>query len=333
MPKKSLRFLRIAVTAALFVYVLHSAGLFRAEGWQELFTTLKNTHLGWLLASFGVALLLSFSSAVKWYMLLQARGIAVGLWRIYAYYMVGRFFNLVLPSSVGGDFIRVHELGKYTGRQADAAASVFVERFSGLITLVTLAMMAVGINLKLFNLPWLTAALGSGGVIVAFICWLIIDERPFKLIQKLLGNRVRLLDGVLTKIGKLRQAVLSYQDIPSALWIAFINSLIFNLLAVINIWVSTVAFGVKFAFVKALVATPVILFIMNLPFSIGGLGLMEFAYSFTLGLFGVPATVAFSVALLMRIKTFIDAAIGSTVYPLVSSDRSIPEQAPHNLGN
>lgn len=333
MPKKPLRFLRLAVTTALFVYVLHSAGLFRPEGWQELGKTLGHTQFGWLLASFGVAFLLSFSSAVKWYMLLQARGITVGLWRIYGYYMVGRFFNLVLPSSVGGDFIRVYELGKYTGRQADAAASVFVERFSGLITLVALAMLAVGINLKLFNLPWLTAALAVGGVSVAFVCWLILDDRPFRLSQKLLGQRLSLLDGVLTKIGKLRQAVLSYQDIPAALWIAFVNSLIFNLLAVINIWVSTLAFGVNFPFVKALVATPIILFIMNLPFSIGGLGLMEFAYSFTLGIFGVPAAVAFSVALLMRLKSFIDAGIGSLVYPIVSGDRSIPAEAPPNFGN
>ncbi len=44
-----------------------------------------------------------------------------------------------------------------------------------------------------------------------------------------------------------------------------------------------------------------------------GIGLMEFAYSFTLGLVGAIPTLAFSTALLLRAKTLFHAGIGSTL--------------------
>ena len=317
MPRSILRFLRLAGTTALLVYVLGKAGLFRPQGWQNLFEIYSHASFLLLLASVGMTVILDLSSSIKWYMLSRSQGLRVGLWRLFAYYVVGKFFNLVLPSSIGGDVVRMHELGRYTGRYADATASVFVERFSGLATLVVLALIAVVVNLHIFNLPWLTIGLGVGALAMGAICWLIIDARPFNFMKRF-AKRVPLLEKLLTKVEKFRKAVLAYQHSLGALWWALINSLIFYFLAVVNVWVSVLAFGTPISFASLLVAVPVIMFIMNLPFSIGGIGLMEFAYSFVLGLFGVPPTVAVSTALLMRAKTLLDAGIGSLLYPLVS---------------
>lgn len=321
MSKSTLKFTRIAATAALLTYVLHKAGLFKPQGWQELFAIFTHAHLWFVLASLGAGILANFASAVKWFMLCRSQGISVSLWRLWAYYMVGKFFSLVLPSSIGGDVVRMRELGRYTGRYADATASVFVERFSGLATLVVLALVAVVVNLELFNLPWLTFGLGCGALAVGAICWLIIDQRPFNWLQKRCGNRLPLLHNLFTKIGKFQQAVLVYQHDPQALWWALLNSLVFYFIAVVNVWVTVLAFRAELDFISVLVAVPVILFIMNLPFSIGGIGLMEFAYSFTLGLFDVHPSVAISTALLMRAKTLFDAGVGSLLYPLVSDGK------------
>lgn len=318
--KSALRFLRIVATTALLVYVLGKAGLFQPQGWQNLLEIFAETRLSFLLASVAMTLALNFASSVKWYMLSRSRGLEVSLWRLFAYYEVGKFFNLVLPSSIGGDVVRMHELGRYTGRYADATAAVFVERFSGLATLVMLALIAVVVNLQIFNLPWLTIALAVGALGMGFMCWLIIDQRPFQFTKKVLATRLTFLDKLLTKVEKFRKAVLAYKDDPSALWWALINSLIFYFLAVVNVWVSILAFNTEVSFTSILVAVPVIMFIMNIPFSIGGIGLMEFAYSFTLGLFGIEPTIAISTALLMRAKTLVDAGLGGLLYPMVSEN-------------
>ena len=331
MKKKVLHFIRIAVTAALLAYVFHKAGLLSIKGWQNLFETFSQANRGLILLSILLVPLTDFVSTVKWYCLAQAIGLPVSLWRLYAYYVVGTFFNLMLPSSIGGDVVRIHELGRYTGRYADSAAVVFVERFSGLAMLVFLAAIAVIVNLKTFNMPWLTSALTVGIVGVALICWMIVDQRPFNFVNKHLGRRLPLLGSFLQKLNKFREAVLVYRNKPRALWVAVINSLLFYLLAICNVWVGALAFDSSVDFISMVVAVPILMFIMNLPFSIGGIGLMEFAYSFTLSLFGISPAVAISTALLMRLKTFISAGMGGLMYPLVSQDVSSPQQLAEDI--
>lgn len=331
MSKKSLkslfRFIRIAATAALLVYVLHKAGLFSAQGWQDLLNTFIHAKLGLILASFVIGFLMNLSSAIKWLMLTRALELPVNLRRLLVYYIIGKFFNLVLPSSVGGDVIRIQQLGQYTGRYAESSASVFVERFTGLTTLVFLALIAVVVNLQTFNLPWLTLTLGIGAVGVGAICWLIIDDRPLKLVQNHLPN-VPLLQSLLTKIGKFRQAVLSYQQVPQAIRWALINSFIFYFLAIANVWVTLLAFGADVSFMSMIVAVPIIMFIMNLPISVGGIGLMEFAYSLILGLMGVAPALAISTALFIRTKTLVDAGFGGILYSLTGEGRQLNQTAP-----
>ncbi|MGB3295728.1 MAG: lysylphosphatidylglycerol synthase transmembrane domain-containing protein [Phormidesmis sp.] len=332
MKKKVLHFIRIAVTAALLAYVFHKAGLLSVTGWQELFKTFSQANKGLILVSILLVPVTDFVSTVKWYCLAQACGLPVGLWRLYTYYVIGTFFNLILPSSIGGDVVRIHELGRYTGRYADSAAVVFVERFSGLAMLVFLAAIAVIVNLQTFNMPWLTTALLVGIVGVALICWMIIDKRPFNFVNKHFGHKLPLLSSFLKKLNKFREAVLVYRDKPGALWLAVFNSLLFYFIAICNVWVSALAFDSSVSFISMVVAVPILMFIMNLPFSIGGIGLMEFAYSFTLSLFGINPAVAISTALLMRLKTFISAGMGSLMYPLVSKNMSSPQQMAEDIG-
>lgn len=324
--KSALKFIQIAVTTALLTYVFHKAGLLTLQGWQDLFKTFSGANLSLIILSLLFVPLMDFVSSFKWYCLARSCNMSVSVWRLYAFYIVGCFFNLVLPSSIGGDFIRVHELGRYTGRYAESAAVVFVERFSGLVILVVLAMMAVIVNLQMFNMPWLTGALAAGLVAAASVCWIIIDQRPFNFLNNRLGGRIKLVSVFLSKLGKFRNAVLIYQNKPGAIWLAVFNSLLFYFLAILNVWVSALAFDSSVSFTSMLVAVPVIMFIMNIPFSIGGIGIMEFGYSFTLGLFGVNPTVAVSIALLMRIKTLIAAGMGSLIYPLVSEGMASPKQ-------
>ncbi len=259
-------------------------------------------------------------------MLLKSRGIFVKLYRLFSYYLIGKFFNLILPTSMGGDIVRIHVLGVYTGRKADAVASVFVERFCGMITLIGISIAAVLVNLKIFNIPIITISLSVFTVIILFIGWIIIDQRPLKIVQKKLGNKVPMLVKYFSKLKNIQKAVLDYKKNRSALLIAVLNSLIFYFLAVVNVWFNALAFDINVNFLSMLVAVPVILLIMNLPISIGGIGLMELAYTLTLELVGYSAALGLSVALLMRAKTFVDAGIGGLLYPFFSEGRSIVKE-------
>ena len=60
-----------------------------------------------------------------------------------AYYFIGMYFSLLLPTSVGGDVMRVWYLERQIGRKWAALASVFLERLNGLLVLIAVACVGV----------------------------------------------------------------------------------------------------------------------------------------------------------------------------------------------
>ena len=311
--------LRVLITAILLLYVLEKVGLFDTEKRADLFVLVRSVSIPLLLLSFVVSLLLNLSSAYKWYLLLRSRNVAVTFFRSWALYMIGIFFSLFLPTSMGGDLIRIHELGKMTGKRAEAAASVFIERFSGMVILFLLTIVALLMQRQLLSVVWMSVSLLFAVAASIALIWMIVDERPYRFITKLLGNRSGLLDKILGKLDSIHCAVLEYRDDKSALLIALLNTFLFYFLAVLNVYVTALAFSAEVQFTELLVAVPLIMFIMNLPISIGGIGLMEFAFVFIFELSGYSGALALSTALLMRVKSFVDAGIGGLLYPVISA--------------
>jgi len=64
-----------------------------------------------------------------------------------------------------------------------------------------------------------------------------------------------------------------------------------------------------------LIATPIIMLLMNIPLSFGNIGLMEFAYTNIFLLMGYGAELGAAVAILMRLKSLFDGAMGGVFHP------------------
>ncbi len=140
-------------------------------------------------------------SGLKWGVLLRAAGIRVRLSRLMAYQWMAEFFNNFLPAQVGGDVMRGYSLASDTHRTADAAASVLIDRFIGLLVFMSAAALASGAML-LFGRPDGTAfppeqlvtvrviALGSGlvtlGLLVALFS--LLSRRLKALVERLLAR-------------------------------------------------------------------------------------------------------------------------------------------------
>jgi len=125
-----------------------------------------------------------------------------------------------------------------------------------------------------------------------------------------------LLDKVLAKVDRLLESVQVYGQHRDALAWAFINSFVFYFLAVINVYLTARVFHMEVSLIHMLAATPIIMLIMNIPFSLGNWGLMEGAYIGVFHLMGYPLELGFSVALLMRVKSLLDGALGGVLHPI-----------------
>jgi uncharacterized membrane protein YbhN (UPF0104 family) len=82
-------------------------------------------------------------SGYRWQLLARPLGFEGSVWKFTSLYFVGMFFNLFLPTSVGGDVARAWYLSNQPGRRMDAMLSVLVDRASGLMVLILIACTAV----------------------------------------------------------------------------------------------------------------------------------------------------------------------------------------------
>ena len=119
--------LRIAVTVVLLAVAVPHLEMPRVPPAAQ-------AHVWWwvtgalVVATAGVVL-----SAWRWQWVLQALDAPVRLHRLVADYFAGQFVSNFLPSTVGGDVVRVTRVSTTTGSHALSFASVLIERLSGWI--------------------------------------------------------------------------------------------------------------------------------------------------------------------------------------------------------
>ncbi|MBX2848215.1 MAG: flippase-like domain-containing protein [Acidiferrobacterales bacterium] len=321
MRTSSFKIIQILVTCALLSLVFYQVGLFSEEKRASLIDTLKGANFTLLVLSILVGVLINLSSSLKWYMLTRARNLAVGFWRIFSFYLIGQFCNLFLPTSVGGDAVRSYQLGKYCNNQTDALASVFVERYTGVLVLLLVAGIAVLTRLSVFNVSFVIASLILFAVVLGFIAWMLIDERLYQWFRRSITQRFASSEALFKKADGLLASISAYRNNYSAMAWAFINSLVFYFIAVINVYVTALVFETNIEFIDMLIATPIIMLIMNIPISVGNWGLMESAYVGIFSLMGYSLELGLLVAVLMRLKSMMDGAMGGVLYPIFVTNK------------
>ena len=321
MSKRALSLsLKIGVSTALLVYC------FGRVGWHDLWAELSAAH-GWMLLLYvGVSFLATVVSAFKWYVLSTAHGLSASRGKLTILYMVGYFFNNILPTSIGGDVVRAYELGKTDGKQAEAMASVFMERFTGLTALIVFAGLAVAFDPLFLGDVKLTVALAAVCVAYLGIIGLVFQRTVLQFLQARL--HWALAQRFLGKLQKLQEAILLYRHQRWALLVSMLYSFAFYLVSVWIVYAGCLTFGVTPDLRALFLVVPIMHILFMIPISLGGIGLQEWAYTAVLGMIGVPAAIGLSVALLYRARTIIFGLIGGALYPLCSRDVPVVNREP-----
>jgi len=125
------KFLRLLVSGLLLGWLA-----WRTD-WSQVGDAFANLRPDYWLAALGLYLATQLASSLRWQLLARPLGFELPVWRYAGFYFVGMFFNLFLPTSVGGDVLRAWYLDGGSGRRLKAFLSVFVDRLSGLLVLLT----------------------------------------------------------------------------------------------------------------------------------------------------------------------------------------------------
>ena len=331
---------KAAVTALLLVAVYRMVDV---EALRGQFGHLR-TGWPWVLAFLGLLALNTVLSAAKWGALLRADGIRLPLRTLVASYLVGSFFNLFLPSSIGGDVYRIADVGRRSRRAANAAASILFDRLTGFLAIALYGVVAYATALRG---GWIRPGLGEclrgavGGE--ARVRGILYAALPLAAALALAGMLLLLLQAGWVRralrlaprrarpplealADKVLGSVRAYVGAPRALAASVVLSFWFQADVVLAIYALARALHVALPLAPFWFFVPFISLLEMIPVSIFGLGLRDFGYKAFLlsaGLAaGVPAlstepraaAAAAALAVLYLALTVVYVSAGGFVY-------------------
>ena len=295
---------KLLVSAGLIGYFLSRI---HVERFLQTFASAKFSYIAMALA---VYLIAQGVSAVRWAMLARPLGIKTPFKDLIQYYLIGMFFNLFAPSTVGGDVSRVYYLVKDEEAQANgravttvhAAMSVLMDRAIGMVVLVWLGALA----LLLF--PYYAVPQTVRSVTFLLAVGLLIGALLTPVLRRFLPE-----DGHQLAV-KLRLALRSYRLHWRALLAAVLLSLTVHL---IQAWMHTVmgrALGLDVPFSFCLIIYPLVGTFSAIPISLNGLGLREGGYIFLLAVIGIGTEQSIAFGILLFLIVALDSLIGGLVF-------------------
>lgn len=278
-----------------------------AVNFSELTAALSEVTASIVIVSFAVSFLLILLSVVKWKMFLRVIGGDVSIARLYALYLVGYFVNIIVPSYVGGDVVRSWYAGRNVG-QHEAATATVLERYTGLVAMLALAVIFVWIVEAVTIEVKVAVVLVTAGVAVATLCVMGAERVP------LLGSLLR-RPGIESHARKVRDGLLLVIRNRSVLVATLGLSLFFHMVTVLNVLIAAWAVGwdTPPAF-DLFVVLPLVLLIGSLPISPSGLGIQEGAFVYFLTGLGATPAQALGVGVFLRAKTYILALLGGVLW-------------------
>jgi len=276
---------RAVTSAALLWYVVRKVDL------QSVIRLLDGARWSWFAAAFAVMLVSRGLSVRRMVLLMQASGTRFHAKEVGRIVLGSEFLGAFLPSSIGGDGLRVYGLRRHTTDTSAAVSAVFLERGIGMI-----ALLAFGCVGALWAWPHMSdhglllAALAPSCAALA-IAFAALNERWVSWLLGWGGERW------MPALRQWQQAVRAYRRRPTAMAEVVAISLLIQLLRVVCVYLSALALGATLPFAYYLAFVPLILLVSMLPVTIGGLGIRENAFVRTFAPFGMAPATAFSVSM------------------------------------
>lgn len=260
-----------------------------------------------------VAALLIVISSMKWHLFLRFWGIRISLWRLVGLYTIGNFFSNFLPSMVGGDFVRGYVLGRRIESQSRSMASVFLERFTGLIALVLLCLATLAVRRDLLAQPVVAATAAAMAFGCAAAVFLIARPRAARILLSPLRRTslgVRLFDA----LERFHREIVSFRGSRRILAAAMLYSFAFHLLAGVNTWLAARAIGVDAGLLDVVALTPLILLVSSVPLTPNSIGIWEWAFRVYLASAGAGPAEGVAVALILRAEHIAGSLVGGALF-------------------
>lgn len=300
--------LRLALSALMLGVLIWQIPPFEIRDVVPTFTT--RTVL-WLLVAMALTLFGLVLSALRWQRVLEVLGLHAGLRRLLSHYLAGQFVSNVLPTTIGGDVLRVSRLSRETGESPKTFASVVLERLTGWLVLPVISVVGFLVNPPLQDLGRATQlALG-----LAFATLLALGIVLYAVADQRIGGRFEARDGWRRFASAVHLGLTRLRRDPAAAVNVLLVGFAYQLVLVLAAVAAAQALGVRPAGLTALLAFfPAVAIAQVLPIGISGLGVREGAFILFLGPLGVAAHDAIALGLLLYLLNLGVSLLGAPAF-------------------
>lgn len=315
--KKKILFLllRVVISAGLIGYFLSTLAVDEGgieEALQKIFRAFSHASLEWLVPAFLLHIVGFSFISLRWKILLKAQGVDAPFIQLFQYYFMGAFFNTFLPSTIGGDTVRVVESRRLTGQTSTSLMVVVIERLTGMIALGLIAAAALFLKLAQHGsqgkASWGFVAVVLGGFLI-----LVIFAHP-KIAPHILNFTGKILPvKIQSFLEQSYRAAAIYYSHPCALFSALGVSFLFQLSIVTYYYFIARSLNQDPDPVDFLLKAPILVFLLMAVPSVNGIGVRTSGFS---RLLHFTKTVALSAEFIDLGIKYIYALCGGLVFLL-----------------
>lgn len=320
-------FLLLRIAVVLGGVILAIIWLSRRDRWVNLKEIFSRMNIWVFAAALGIFVIGQIIIALRWWLLLRTQSIFISFWAAVRLYLLGWFYNNVMPSSVGGDLIRLWYVTKHTDKKFEAALSVIVDRAIGLASTLVIAVFFYLLFLRshgrkitltaqdgcfssLTKYKWifLCVLMGAAAVLAA----LLMHPKGRLLLKKTCS---RLLERGAAIIRKLAASFALYRSKPLVLLAAFALTVGLQIATITGFWFLGVNLGITASIKYYYVFFTLTWVLGAVPVSIGGAVVVEGLLAALFVKFaGVEQEPAFALALCQRFVWLLASVPGAVIH-------------------
>lgn len=301
-----LNIVKILVSISILSFLIYKMD------WGEVLRTASKASMiiiaGAILLSVFERILVTY----KWAILLWVRGMKISFLKLFSINMIGSFFGLVLPSSLSTDAVRGYMLYKRSYEKVLSASSVIIDRFLALIALLVLS----GISFLMLEKNSYSMQFSQLFLVVfpmLFCCiYLIQSDKTFY--RMIMIFDFKFVRNLRQKIYRLRNSIVEYKKFPKTLLICFMYSLAVQLVRVCSYLFIARGYNFDISIIYFLIYVPIIIIVVMIPISVGGLGVREGTFVTFFTSLGFSTSDAVMVAFTSSLITNVLSLSGGVFY-------------------
>jgi glycosyltransferase 2 family protein len=263
---------------------------------EEVVPEITGAALMWTALAVAIHLVAYGLQTLRWATVSDTLGIHLPFRRLFSHLLAGEFVSKALPTSFGGDVVRVVRQGRDTHDFATAFAATAIERLTGWIVLPLISTVAIILRPEYLRLGTASVVVITINVVtvaaLVSILWVAGHERG--------AGRLIGVGGWRRYIGAVHLGVVAFRRHPGRVVQLLARGLGFQLLQCASVFAAARALDLDQVDLLATLAFfPPTAVAQNMPFALGGLGVREGAFVVFFGALAVSDANAIALGLLV----------------------------------